>query len=179
VAGIDWDREDARMTANAPAAVPPPPGGDEREALLGFLDWKRGAVLKTAEGLTDEQARWTPEGKLLPIAGIIHHLTCVEGRWIDGRYLREEPPERTDREFEVKAPLADLIDAYVVRAAKTNEIVKSAPSLDVECLGHQSQPPRPGLDLRWVVIHLLEETAQHAGHADSTREMLDGARSTD
>jgi len=171
--------EDARMTANAPAFKPPPFGGDEREVLLGFLDWKRGAVLKTAEGLDDEQARWTPEGRLLPIAGIIHHLTYVETRWIDGRYLRQQPPEpMPEREFAIHAPLAQLVDAYVERRAKTNEIVRSAPSLDVECLGHESQSPRPGCDLRWVVLHLLEETAQHAGHADSTREMLDGAHST-
>ncbi len=170
----------AAMTATPPAFKPPKPGLDEREALLGFLDWKRGAVLKTAEGLTDEQARWTPDGKLLPIAGIIHHLTYVETRWIDGRYLREKPPEpMPEREFAINAPLDQLVDAYVARGAKTNEIVRGAQSMDVECLGHESQSSRPGLDLRWVLLHLLEETAQHAGHADATREMLDGAKSTD
>ena len=167
------------MTAKAPAFKAPPPGLPEREALLGFLDWKRAAVLKTAEGLTDEQSRWTPDGKLLPIAGIIHHLAYVETRWIDGRFLREKPPEAMpEREFAINAPLAELVAAYAERAVKTNQVVRSAPSMDVPCLGHESQSPRPGLDLRWVVLHLLEETAQHAGHADSTREMLDGAHST-
>lgn len=168
------------MHADGPRHEPPPFDADEREALLGFLDFKRAAVLTTAEGLDDEQAQWTPDGKLLPIAGIIHHLTQVETRWIDGRFLRlEPPPADPDLEFANQQPLADLIDAYGARRVRSNEAVRSAPDLDVECAGHASQPPRPGLTLRWVLLHLLEETAQHAGHADATRELLDGHKSTD
>jgi hypothetical protein len=160
-------------------ADPPAFDLDERETLLSFLDRKRASVLKTAEGLSDEQARWTPDGKLLPIAGIIHHLTQVETRWIDGRYLQQEPPEaRPDLEFAVQAPLDELIDRYLARGRRTTEIVRGAPGLDADCPGHASQPPRPGLTLRWALVHLLEETAHHAGHADATRELLDGARST-
>jgi len=70
---------------NLPTVVPT---ADEREILLRFLHRQRQEVLATAEGLTDEQARWTPDGKLLPIVGIINHLTHVEWRWIEGRYLQ-------------------------------------------------------------------------------------------
>lgn len=168
------------MHPDAPKDEPPPFDADEREALLQFLDWKRAAVLKTAEGLDDERARWTPEGALLPIAGIINHLTHVETRWIDGRYLQLEPPQADpDVEFATRRPLRELVDEYRARAARSNEAVRSAPDLGVECVGHPSQPARPGLTLRWVVLHLLEETAHHAGHADATRELLDGRRSTD
>ena len=168
------------MHPDAPPDEPPPFDADEREALLGYLDWKRAAVLRTVDGLDDEQARWTPDGKLLPLAGIIHHLTQVETRWIDGRYLREEPPPADpDAEFADQSPLADLVDAYCRRRVRSNEIVRGAPSLDVVCEGHESQPPRPGLTLRWVLLHLLEETSHHAGHADATRELLDGRHSTD
>ena len=168
------------MHPDAPPDEPPPFDADEREALLGYLDWKRAAVLRTVEGLDDEQARWTPDGKLLPLAGIVHHLTQVETRWIDGRVLREDPPPPDpDAEFATQRPLAEVIDAYCARRSKSNDVVRAAPSLDVECLGHPSQPPRPGLTLRWVLLHLLEETAHHAGHADATRELLDGRRSTD
>jgi hypothetical protein len=163
----------------APAFTIPSPTPDERELLLGFLDWKRGAVLHTADGLTDDQARWTPDGKLLPIAGIINHLTQVETRWIDGRYLRADPPPpQPDIEFASQRPLADLVADYCTRRERTNEVVRAAPGLDVACLGHPSQPPRPGLDLRFVVLHLIEETSQHAGHADAARELLDGSHST-
>jgi uncharacterized damage-inducible protein DinB len=166
------------MPASRPPLKFPMPVADEREVLLGFLDAKRAAVLKTADGLTDEQARWHPDGKLLSVAGVINHLTRVEGRWIDGRLLGQEPPERTDEEFTTTAPLADLVEAYCVRREQTNGAVRSAAGMVTPCPGHPSQPPRPGLDLRWVVVHLIEETAHHAGHADSTRELLDGHRST-
>ena len=168
------------MPTDAPSSDPPAFDLDERDTLLGFLDWKRSAVLTAAGGLSDEQARWTPEGRLLPIAGIIHHLTQVETRWIDGRYLQLEPPEaRPDLEFAVRAPLGELVERYRARGRRTDEIVRSAPDLDAACPGHTSQPPRPGLNLRWALLHLLEETAHHAGHADATRELLDGAKSSE
>ena len=158
----------------------PPASSDERELLLAFLDWKRGSVLKTCEGLSDEQARWTPTGKLLPIAGIVNHLTHVESRWIDGRYLRAPAPKADpDVEFASQAPLADLVAGYLRRRDRTNEIVRAAPGLDAPCLGNETQAPFPGLELRWCLLHLLDETSHHAGHADATREMLDGRRSTD
>ncbi|MFI5045826.1 MAG: DUF664 domain-containing protein [Acidimicrobiia bacterium] len=71
---------------------------DERELLLDWLDYLRSAVLRKVEGLTDEQARWTPEGRLLPLLGIVNHLTHVEWRWIDGG-LRGADVDRSDAEF--------------------------------------------------------------------------------
>jgi hypothetical protein len=139
----------------------------------------------TADGLTDEQARWTPDGKLLPIIGIINHLTHVEWRWIDGRYLESEFPPRGE-EFQLAddVALSDVIGAYRERERRTEEVVRAAPSLDVPCLGVEGTgPPAQVLlgldapiDLRWIVLHLIEETAHHAGHADSTRELLDGSK---
>lgn len=160
-----------------PSSPVPSFTSDERDLLLAFLDWKRSAVLKTAEGLTDEQARWTPDGKLLPVAGVIHHLTQVEGRWIDGRYLQDKrPPADPSAEFGTALPLTEVVAAYCARRDRTNEIVRSAPSMTAPCLGGAT--PLPGLDLRWAVLHVIDETSHHAGHADATREMLDGRRST-
>lgn len=165
------------MRTEPPEFKVPALTGDERESLLGFLDWKRAAVMHTARDLDDGEGRWTPDGKLLPIAGIINHLTHVEMRWIDGRYLEQQAPEaRPDVEFATQRPLAELIDAYCERRQRTNGVVRSAPSLDVACPG--GHRPLPDLNLRWVLLHLLEETSQHAGHADATRELLDGQRST-
>jgi len=133
-------------------------------------------VLATAEGLDEEQARWTPPGRLLPVIGIVNHLTQVEWRWIDGLYLRDEV-SRSEAEFGVGADRrsAEVIDAYLARQARTESIVRSAPDLDVACTGAAGQPVPKGLDLRWTLVHLIEETAHHAGHAAATRELLDGA----
>jgi Protein of unknown function (DUF664) len=160
------------------------PTADERELLLRYLQRQRELVVATAAGLTDEQAAWTPPDRLLPIAGVINHLTHVEWRWIDGRYLRSEFPPRTE-EFRVSGlSLATVIDAYWRRAERTEAIVRAAPNLEAPCLGCEGPFPAAHtlfglsepLDLRWALLHLIEETAHHAGHADATREMLDGTR---
>jgi hypothetical protein len=158
------------------------PTSDERELLLRFLHRQRQEVVATAEGLTDEQAQWTPGGRLLPIMGIINHLTHGEWRWVEGRYLAREFPARTD-EFSVdELSLAATIDRYWLQAQRTFDVVNEAPSLDIPCVGREGDRPPAHtllgldapLDLRWVLVHLIEETAHHAGHADATRELLDG-----
>ena len=159
------------------------PTTDERELLLRFLHRQREEVVATADGLSDDQARWSPGGRLLPIVGIINHLVKVEWRWIAGRYLQCEFPPRTD-EFHDQRPLADVVAAYWDQAQQTDAAIRAAPSLDAPCLGREGDYPaahlllglNQPLDLRWVVLHLIEETAHHAGHADATREMLDGKK---
>jgi len=146
------------------------PTTDERELLLRYLHRQRQEVVATSTGLTEAQARWTPDGRLLPIIGVINHLTNVEWRWVDGRYLRLPFPARTD-EFHPPdgASLNQVVTAYWDRERRTEEVVRSAPDLAAPCLGSEG-------DLRWVLLHLIEETAHHAGHADATRELIDGTR---
>ena len=74
------------------------PTGNERELLLSYLRAQRGDVVRSADGLDEAQLRWTPDDRLLPIIGVINHLTHVEWRWINGRYLGEPFPPR-DEEF--------------------------------------------------------------------------------
>ena len=158
------------------------PTSDERELLLRFLHRQREEVVATADGLSDGQAHWAPDRGLLPIVGIINHLTHAEWRWIEGRYLGRDFPARTD-EFRAEGlVLVDVCEAYWAQAQRTDEIVRAARSLDAPCLGREGEwPPAhellvldEPLDLRWAVVHLIEETAHHAGHADATRELLDG-----
>jgi Protein of unknown function (DUF664) len=98
----------------------------------------------------------------------VNHLTHLEWRWIDGA-MRGEETSRDDAEFYPGPDLtvAVAIAAYRDRAVATDEYVRSTP-LDTRC--------REGgrTDLRWVLLHLINETARHAGHADATRELLDG-----
>ena len=163
----------------------PRPDSDEREVLLSYIQWQREQVVATAEGLSEEQLRWSPDGRLLPIIGIINHLAHMEWRWVEGRYLASAFPPR-EEEFSVSPEVTgdDVIAAYWNQAQRTATIVRTAPSLAAPCLGdeggrgsaHQLLGFNRPVDLRWVLLHLIEETAHHAGHADSTREMLDGTR---
>jgi len=140
---------------------------DEIELYLGWLAFLRGAVLRKAAGLSDEQARWQPDGKLLPLVGIVNHLTGVEARWIDGTMLGADV-DKPAGEYHPSMPIADAIAAYRARAAATDAAVRS--------IGDMTTPSRYGhrADLRFVLLHLINETARHAGHADAVRELLDG-----
>jgi uncharacterized damage-inducible protein DinB len=143
---------------------------DERELLLSFLGFLRGAVLRKLDGVSDDQGRWRPDGKLVSLLGLVNHLTHVEWRWIDGG-MRGQPFWRSEAEFHPGPGLtvAAAAEAYRQRAAATDAFVRAAPSLSLPC------SVEPGGDLRWVVVHLINETARHAGHADAVRELLDGA----
>jgi uncharacterized damage-inducible protein DinB len=142
---------------------------DERELYLRWLGFLRGAVLRKIDGLSDEDARWTPEGGLLPLLGIVNHLAHVEWRWIDGG-MRGLETSKADDEYHPGPELSveDAVTAYLEQAAATDEMVRSTPSLEEPCRWGDDT------DLRWVLLHLIHETARHAGHADATRELLDG-----
>jgi uncharacterized damage-inducible protein DinB len=155
-----------------PPDQPPdlPPGtSDERELLLRWLAFLRGAVLRKVEGISDDEARWRPAGSLISLLGIINHLTHVEWRWIDGG-MRGQEVSRSEEEFnpDLELTLSTAVAAYRDRARATEAAVRAISSLTEPCRR------RAGTDLRWVLLHLINETARHAGHADATRELLDG-----
>ena len=151
---------------------------DEVELYLRWLGFLRGAVLRKALGLTDEQARWHPEGKLLPLIGIVNHLTGVETRWIDGEMLGR-PTDKPADEYEPGAGLTidAAVAAYRERAEATDKAVREIADLTTPIRPHDDDDDddwADGLTLRFVLVHLINETARHAGHADATRELLDG-----
>lgn len=150
---------------------PPLPEGtsDERELFLRWLGYLRDAVICKLEGVTDQEAHWTPDGSLISLLGIVNHLTHVEWRWIEGG-MRGEEVSRSEDEFRPGPELTvrSALAAYRKRATATDAAVRAIPSLTEPCRWE------PSTDLRWVLIHLVNETARHAGHADATRELLDG-----
>ena len=79
------------MTAPFPDGTP-----DELELYLRWLAFLRGAVLRKASGVDDDGARWRPDGRLLPLIGIVNHLTGVERRWVDGWMLGGPVDEPAD-----------------------------------------------------------------------------------
>jgi uncharacterized damage-inducible protein DinB len=156
------------MTRNVREATWPPASADERDSLLAWLAFLRDAVIRKLEGLSEREARWRPDGKLISLIGIANHLTHVEWRWIEGG-MRGAQVSRSEEEF---TPGDDLtvdaaIAAYRERAAATETAVRQMSLSDSCAFGY-------GTDLRWVLCHLVEETARHAGHADAVRELLDG-----
>jgi len=155
--------------------MPYPPGNrDERELLLSWLAFLRANIIRKVEGLTEQDARWTPGDALLPLLGIINHLTRVEWRWIDGELLGAEV-SRSEAEFRPGPELtvAAAVDAYRQRAAATEAAVRALPLTAPARREHRGDWD-PAQDARWVLLHLIHETAQHGGHADATRELLDG-----
>lgn len=146
----------------------PPPLDDERELLLAFLASLRASILRKLEDLDEEQARWRPDGRLMSVIGVVNHLAGVEQRWIDGR-MSGAVASRDEAEFHPGPELSVAVAAqrYRDRGAATEAAVRAMPL---------RTPARDGTgrDLRWVLLHMVDETARHAGHVDATRELLDG-----
>jgi uncharacterized damage-inducible protein DinB len=146
----------------------PTGSSDERELLLSWLTYLRGAVTRNLDRVGDADAHWTPDGALISLVGIVNHLTHVEWRWTRGGLLGE-PVSRSEEEFRPSPELTRdaALAAYSTQAIATDAVVRATP-LDAPCRWGE------GTDLRWVLLHLINETARHAGHADATRELLDG-----
>lgn len=157
----------------------PPMAGAEREQLDGFLDFLRATVVWKATGLTDEQAR-TPllaSSPLTTVAGILSHLTYVENAWFSVALGGEPSPwtERLarDRDAEFLAghalPVTEVIAGYQAECARSRAVAARLAMTDT---GTRRGEP---VNLRWVLVHMVEETGRHAGHLDLLRESLDGA----
>ena len=157
-----------------------PPAWDERTMLQTFLDYTRDTAVMKCADLGDEAARATPlpGSPLMSIAGVVNHLRWVEHSWIEVRFLggQDRGPwtdEEPDREFSIvtELSLAEVIDGYRTTSARCDALVADV-DLDVRA----RSPIRSGdlVTLRWIMHHLIEETARHNGHLDLLREMADG-----
>lgn len=156
--------------------------GDERGALLSFLAEQRGGIRRAVLGLTEEQASSRPSASELSLSGLLKHVAEVEQSWI-ARAKGEPPAVKRDESnwhecfvlVEGETVAAQLAYWDEV-AAETEEFLRSVPSLD-DTFALPSDPwfpPEGRVSMRWVALHLIRETARHAGHADIIRESLDG-----
>ncbi|WNZ09527.1 DinB family protein [Streptomyces sp. 11x1] len=156
---------------------------DERGALLAFLAEQRGGLRRSVLGLTDEQASSRPSASELSLAGLLKHVAEVEQWWV-AKAKGEEPAVRRDqsnwhecftlvRDETVESQLA----YWEKVAAETESFLRTVPSLDdtFELPNEPWFPPNERVSMRWLGLHLIRETARHAGHADVIRESLDGA----
>jgi uncharacterized damage-inducible protein DinB len=159
------------------------PVADERSALLDYLAQQRYVLRLTAYGLTDEQARATPTAGPLSVGSLISHVAAVEERWIDT--VLQRPPssdaDADDRGFQLGPDdtLAAVLERYETVARRTDDVIAGVADLGEPVPVPQGVPWFPddvdAWSVRWVLLHLIEETARHAGHADIVRESVDGA----
>lgn len=161
---------------------PPPYAATEAETIHAFLDHQRASVLIKAEGLDHRALNQRCDASSLTLAGLLKHLALVEDSWFDWRFAgndEREPwasapwDEDSDWEF-TTAPAHqpdELIASYQDACRRSRAVTAEIP-LDTL----SARPDRDGghWSLRWILLHMIEETARHAGHADFIRESIDG-----
>jgi hypothetical protein len=155
------------------ARAEPPYAADETTMVLAFLDYLRETVVQKIEGLTEDQARWRPAPTANSLLNLVVHLTGVEQNWFERAIAGRKTDRDRDAELADLPPdvtIASAVDAYRRRWVVSNEIATGV-SPDDLCKSERTH----GMQVRWVLVHLLEETARHAGHADITRELIDGS----
>lgn len=164
----------ADVTQDTPRTQPPG-RGDEKSTLMGFLQLNRETVVLKAQGLSDADAARRLVPSLTTVSGLIRHLADVERSWFveaveqrpyDRRFGGDDDP---DGEFRVSASdsLAEIVDDYRASWAEADEVLLRH--------GLDEAPENPEYpSLRWVLVHVIEETARHLGHVDILRELLDG-----
>ena len=155
-----------------------PYGEGEREALDSWLDFHRATLLTKMEGLDEEQVRRAMVASGLSLLGLVKHLTAVEHGWFAMGFAQSgEPPlfytkEDPDADFRIEESESteEIVSGYL-RTCERSRGIAAGGSLD-ETFEH---PHRGSIDLRWILLHMIEETARHNGHADMIRELIDGA----
>ncbi|MEV8456574.1 DinB family protein [Streptomyces sp. NPDC052095] len=152
---------------------------DERTQLIGWLDSQRAVARWKCEGLSEADAHRAvlPSSPLMTAAGVLSHLRWAEHLWFEvvlmGRPATGpvfDGPEDADMMVD-GVPLAKLLDDYDRQVEVSNGIVAGR-SLDET--GRHPDFEASGAGLRWIMLHMIEETARHAGHLDAIREILDG-----
>lgn len=154
--------------------------------LTGYLDYHRATVLWKISDLTQGQLAATAvPTSSLTLAGIVKHLALVEDSWFTERFAGQPMPVPftdidwdADPDWEFRTAALDstewLVRRYQEACERSRAVVDAAASLDAESKKPRRQSDQP-FTLRWVLMHMVEETARHNGHADLLREAIDGA----
>jgi hypothetical protein len=172
-------------------AAMPPPIADERAGLKEYVAAQQYAFHAIAFGLTDEQARSTPSVSALSIGGLIKHVTTCQKGWMDRVAAAPDMTESDKRPMEEQA--GDYQDDFVMREDETlaeilarfdEQNAETLRLIEIADLGAAVPIPQhvpwfpkdvAAWSVRWVVFHMIEELARHAGQGDIVRESIDGA----
>jgi hypothetical protein len=160
--------------------IEPPFQSDERTSLTGWLDYHRATLLLKCEGLDSEQlALASMPPSTLTLLGLMRHMLLVEWWWFEHVFAGGAAPEpfdtHDDPEYEFTHLFPEHADQHIARfveeCAHSRAIVDRTASLDEL----SKSPDRDTRDLRWILVHMIEEYARHNGHADLLRQAIDGA----
>jgi len=149
---------------------PPQTGAEEKATLQGVLDYLRCAIAAKAEGVPDPQVRTAGVPSGTSLLGLVKHLACVERFYFLGEdvedwdaTLRPGPDETAD----------GLLADYREAVRRANQVIEAC--TDLTRPAPRAPRRRSAPSMRWVLVHMIEETGRHAGHADILREQIDGA----
>jgi uncharacterized damage-inducible protein DinB len=162
----DFKRVDPRLAA------------PEAEMLQAFLDYHRDTLLVKVDGVSDEDLRrkLTPSG--VSLLGLVKHLAYVERWWFQAVFAGREvsfpdTPDDPDADWRIEPAesTAEVLELYRQEVSESRRIAAAAGLDDIAKKGASRES---GHSLRWILLHMLEETARHNGHADILRETIDG-----
>jgi hypothetical protein len=153
----------------------PPPSASEKETLEAFLDYHRQTVVVKCAGLTEEELRRPMVVSGTSMLGVVKHLGFNERWWFQEVFAAQDAEfpwneDDPDAEFRIEEheTAESVFDFYMQECDKSRAIVAGA---NLDDIAGNSKSAR---SLRWIVFHMLEETARHNGHLDILREMIDG-----
>jgi hypothetical protein len=149
-----------------PDQKPPRLHGDERETVLALLRYQRESFLRNTDDIDDTGASASSVPSGTTLLWLTNHMADAERTWVLHRFAGADPTD--DPTF--ADTIANARERYRTTWALVDAVIASA-HLDTTCRAFKTDPP---VSLRWILLHLLEETARHAGHADILRELLDG-----
>ena len=161
----------------------PPRAQNEPDTLRDFLDYYRAVLARKADGLTDAQLNTPLAPSALTIGGLVYHMALVEDTWFTERFVNNEMPEPwasapwdDDRDWEFTVAKTHtgehILAQYAESVGRSRAVAASTESLEqLSAIGGPSNTP---WNLRWILVHMIEEYARHCGHADLIRESIDG-----
>jgi hypothetical protein len=175
------------MTSPSPFEGPPfdpddaPYDGDERQIICWLLDYHRGVMLRKLDGITDVQPRESIAKSDLTLLGLARHMGFVEQFWFGHIFLgavgagerwHYDDPDDPDVDFHPREEdtLANAVTVLHGEIRRARSIAATAP---LDAVAKEQREGRP-VNLRWILVHLIEEYARHCGHADLIRQAIDG-----
>lgn len=161
----------------------------EAQLLAAYVNQQLDGVANAAFGLTDQQAHLTPTTSTLSIAALVNHVTVATSSWLDRVEAAPDVPDdrpasveeaaaRHAAEWSPSAPIAELISSLRDLQSRVSEVcdsVEVTTAVPVPSDAPWWPKDVESWQIRWVLLHLVEEVARHAGHADIIRESIDGA----
>jgi uncharacterized damage-inducible protein DinB len=159
-----------------------PYSATELESLCAFLDAHRDKILEALEGLDDADLRRRMLPSAMSLLGLVKHLGYIERWWFQivfaGIDVPLAPHPDDEWRFEPDETTEDVISFYKGEVARGRELIAGAtPETRAKSSGQTSRGPAAQFSLRWILLHMIEEVAQHNGHADIIRELL-GAKTS-